>query len=466
MTSLTSSGDRSRRAVIVGGGANGTWMGVHLARVPGIEEIVLIDRDGRFGRGVAYSATADCHRLNVPAERMGGRDQEDGAGFATWLQRNGWPAGRTYEDTFVPRRLYGDYLCAELAAVEATRRLSRLRDDVQALERRPGGHAVVTASGKTIEAATVVLCLGNPPPAPIRATVPAPRLVPDIWAAGSLDPIRASDDVVIVGTGATAIDAVLELVRRGVGSRIRMISRGGRLPLVDAPGLPCDPLDPIPADTVRGMMTALRAAISDHAERGIPWQSVFDAFRARAGDIWLALSNDERRRFLRHLRSPWLVHRHRLAPDIARQMEKLQAEGRVEIIAARVLGGEPTPEGYALRLHRRGRPMEAGETLETDWVINCTGPDEHYSRSRIPLVQSLLSCGVARPGPFGLGLDCDHRHRLVDADGQAHAGLYLVGPPGRGRFWEVTSVPNGRDQCVNVAKDVAATLVPVASQTT
>lgn len=418
----------------------------------------------RERQSVAYSATADCHRLNVPAERMGGRDKEDGAGFADWLKLNGWPAAQNYEDTFVPRRLYGDYLCSELAMVEATGRLRRLRDDVCAIEQRPEGHVVITAAGENIEARTVVLCLGNPSPAPIRGTVPAPRLVPDIWAPNSLDPISSSDDVVIIGTGATAIDAALELVRRGVGSRIRMISRGGRLPLVDVPAVPCDLPDQLPTGTVRGIMRELRAAVAEHAARGIPWQSVFDAFRARASETWLALSENERRRFLRHLRSIWLVHRHRLAPDIERQMAALQAEGRVTIVSARVVGGEPTPDGYALWTRRRGMPEDRAETLEADWVLNCSGPDENCTRSVMPLVQSLLRSGVTRPGPFQLGLDCDVRHRLVDANGEAHPGLYLVGPPSRGCFWEVTSAPSGRDQCVEVAGAIAEKLAALASQ--
>lgn len=439
-------------------------MAVHLARLSGVDEIVLIDRDARFARGVAYATTDDCHRLNVPAERMGGRDPDDRAGFVTWLAGQGWHDTGDFAGSFVPRARYGDYLAAELAAVAATGRLRQVQDTVLAIAPQPDGHAVRTASGSVIRADTVVLCLGNPPPAALRGAEASPRLVPDVWAPGALDGIGAGDDVAVIGTGATAIDAVLALVARGAGTRIRMISRHGRLPLVDVPAAPCPPPDGIGAGTVRGLMRELRAAVAAGTAGGLPWQAVFDAFRTRATELWLSLPDAERRRFLRHLRAPWMVHRHRLAPDIARQIAGLQAEGRVEILRARVLGGAPADGGYALRLRPSGSAPAQPETLHAGWVLNCTGPDETYARASSPLVQALLADGLARPGPFGLGLDCDAGHRLIDAAGTARPGLFLVGPPTRGRFWEVTSAPSGRDQCLAVAQLIAASApVPAPS---
>jgi uncharacterized NAD(P)/FAD-binding protein YdhS len=76
--------------VIVGGGASGTFLALELAeRLDGRCRITMFDRHGQFGRGVAYSATAKWHRLNVPAAKMGGRSDGDVNGFADWLERRG-----------------------------------------------------------------------------------------------------------------------------------------------------------------------------------------------------------------------------------------------------------------------------------------------------------------------------------------------------------------------------------------
>ncbi|MCJ8142619.1 FAD/NAD(P)-binding protein [Ancylobacter sp. A5.8] len=452
-----------RRAVIVGGGANGTWMSVQLAQLPSIGEIIVIDRDGRFGRGVAYCSTADHHRINVPAERMGGSSPDDSLGFAQWLRRAGHAEPADFAESFVPRRLYGDYLCAQLDAVIAQGNVRLRQAMVQAIECRATGHAVLLDTGEEIEADVVVLCLGNPPPGQMASMVPGPRLVPDIWRPAALEAILPEDDVLVIGTGATAVDAVLELADRGTNRPIRMVSRHGRLPLIDEPSAKCEAVTGVPVDTALGMMRGLRAAVAAHTARGIGWQAVVDEFRLNAVEIWLGLPDAERRRFLRHLRSIWMVHRHRLAPDVAARLRRLQETGRLEIVAARVLGGEPTPEGYAVRLHRSGAPSGTAEMLEVDWALNCTGPDENYARSRDPLVASLLKNGMARPGPFGLGLDCDLQHRLLNQDGKAQSGLYLVGPPSRGRFWEVTSAPSGRDQCIAVRHNLDDLLKALAA---
>jgi uncharacterized NAD(P)/FAD-binding protein YdhS len=85
-------------------------------------------------------------------------------------------------------------------------------------------------------------------------------------------------------------------------------------------------------------------------------------------------------------------------------------------------------------------------------VINCTGPASDYQRLADPLVQSLLHAGLARPDPLRLGLE-------VTAD-SALAGpsrrLFAMGPVTRGAFWEVTSVPDIRQQCDALASQIAA----------
>ena len=50
-----------------------------------------------------------------------------------------------------------------------------------------------------------------------------------------MDGIAADEPVLIVGTGATGIDALLELHHRGHRGTIHLLSRRGLLPLIDAP---------------------------------------------------------------------------------------------------------------------------------------------------------------------------------------------------------------------------------------
>src|SRR5256886_17562640 len=156
--------------VIVGGGAAGALLAFALTdRLHGRCRITMFDREGRFGRGVAYSATAQWHRLNIPAAKMGGRNDGDPTGFVDWLLRRGHLRPGDYSASFLPPALYGDYLCDLLAAVAATGALVMRRGAVSALEPRAHGYAVRIDTGEEIESDVVALCLGNPPPPPIAS---------------------------------------------------------------------------------------------------------------------------------------------------------------------------------------------------------------------------------------------------------------------------------------------------------
>ncbi|MBC7575772.1 MAG: hypothetical protein H7312_00195 [Tardiphaga sp.] len=149
------------------------------------------------------------------------------------------------------------------------------------------------------------------------------------------------------------------------------------------------------------------------------------------------------------MRSIWLAHRHRLAPDVAELLEELQREKRLRVIAGRVTAATATATGHDVTLRRRGNGTL---DLATQWILNCTGPEERYDRIDDPLVQSLLASGRVRPGPNGLGLDVDAGCRLIDRAGNPQTGFFAIGPATRGTFWEVTAATNIRKQLLGVAE--------------
>ena len=97
---------RRQRIAIVGGGAAGTLVAVHLLRANTAVDITLIERSDRIARGVAYSTTFPDHLLNVVAANMGGLADDPGH-FRSWLAEYRQPVRAT---SFMPRVAYGDYL--------------------------------------------------------------------------------------------------------------------------------------------------------------------------------------------------------------------------------------------------------------------------------------------------------------------------------------------------------------------
>jgi uncharacterized NAD(P)/FAD-binding protein YdhS len=443
----------ARHVAIVGGGAAGCLLALALLRRSPDVHVTVVDRRAAFGRGVAYGAAAAHHRINVPAFKMGGLFPDDDDGFVRWLAEVGRPT-EPFDASFVPRAWFGDYLVAQVAVAEAGGRLVLRTGEVTSLERNAAGWRS-EGPDLAVDADDVVLCPGNPPPRRVDPTADGERLVPDVWGPRALDGVTAEASVLVLGTGATAIDAVLDLAERGHRGPVTMVSRRGLLPLVDVPSLPYpDFFDPaLASQGLRAVVRRLREEVRDGVARGAAWQHVVDAFRVHAGAIWLRLGDTDRRRFLRHARAPWMVHRHRLAPDIDTRLDAWRRDGRLTVVAARVRATQVTPDGCAVTVQQAGGPPAV---LRADWVLNCIGPSEDFSRLGDPLWTGLFANGVVRPGPFGLGLDVDASLRLRDRDGRAHGDLFTLGLPTRGAFWEVTAVTHIRQQ----AAELAAHLFP------
>jgi uncharacterized NAD(P)/FAD-binding protein YdhS len=175
------------------------------------------------------------------------------------------------------------------------------------------------------------------------------------------------------------------------------------------------------------------------------WRSAIDALRPYTQDLWRSMSLLQKRRFLRHARAFWEVHRHRMAPEVEKQVAGLRASGRLEIVAGRVVHAQQRPEGVAIGLARRGQ--KTIEKLRFSRLINCTGLGEDPARSGNPLIRTLLARGTARVHPIGIGLDVHENYALIDASSHCSRRVLAIGPLARAAFWESTAIPDIRMQC-------------------
>lgn len=446
---------RSDRVAIVGGGAAGTLLALQFAE-RGIATTVF-DRREAFGRGVAYSPTAPWHRLNVPIDKMGGWRADDAEqAFHDWHVAQHGPLSTRYSDRYVARSAYGAWLRHELDRAVATDLVELRTEEILNVAEGDGAVHLGLAGGGTRIAPLAVLCLGNQKPRPL-AIAPLARYVPDMWAPGAMDGISGKAPVLIVGTGATGIDALLELHHRGQQGAIYLLSRRGLLPLIDAPPKAYALKRAIVEDPPRlqRAMRLLRQEADEAEAAGQAWQSVVDAFRAHLPGLWNGLPQVERGRFLRHVRSYWLIHRHRLAPDIADLLSRLRDDGRMVIVRGRLRAARRDGDGLVVDIAEHGKgPV----SLPIGWLINCTGPEEDFRRIDDPLIGHLLRSGMARPGAFGIGLDVDGEARLCRADGVPQSHLFVLGGATRGRFGEVTSAPQIRRRASVLAGTIASAL--------
>jgi uncharacterized NAD(P)/FAD-binding protein YdhS len=432
--------ERLSRVAIVGAGFSGTLLAVNLVRHDG-PDTLLIERGERFGRGVAYATGNPDHLLNVRAANMSALPDAP-AHFAEWLAARNPAAGPA---TFVPRATYGAYLDDLLAWTRryAGTRLSERRADVISVRPDLYNVAIGFADGCQERADVVVLATGNLPPHTPPGLDPAPlgdRYLADPWRLDLAAGLRASDTMLLLGTGLTMVDMALTLDGTGFAGPIVALSRRGLVPRAHGDGPPGKLAERPPARLV-----PLLRAVRRRAE-AIGWRGAVDELRPHTQDLWRAASPADRARFLRHLRPWWDVHRHRLAPEIAGRIDAMRASGRLVVRAGTLMGCDAT----GVRFRPRG--SHTVERIDVARVVNCTGPAGDAARSTDPLLRQLLADGLARPDAFRLGLDVDADSRLIGADGRPQARLYALGPLTRGAYWEITAVPDIRVQAWHLAR--------------
>lgn len=429
------------RVMIVGGGFSGSMLAARLAEA-GVASTV-VDRGGRFGTGVAYSAAFDGHLLNVRADRMGAVDGRPD-GFLQWLSRR--HPDRAEPDAFLPRRLYGAYLQDRLGAVAQANPglIKEIAGEVVAVT----DGAVRLADGRDLAADAVVLATGNPAPR-LAGREQAGRLIADPWAADALARIRRDDDLIILGSGLTMADVVLWLESRGWGGSATVISRRGLQPRSHA-ARHARPLPPTPALS-EGPLSR-RLAEFRRMSREAGWQAVMEGLRPVTAELWREADIAARARFLRHLRPWWDVHRHRIPPSVAETLQQLERSGRLTVVAGRIESVTAAADGVRVGWRPAGE-AEARQLTATR-AIDCTGPG--HAPLEAPLTAALVAQGRARLEPLGLGLDLDPEGRAIRADGSSDPSLFVLGPPAWAAFWETTAVPDIRGRLERLAAVLVA----------
>ncbi|MEQ1944634.1 FAD/NAD(P)-binding protein [Mesorhizobium sp. VNQ89] len=442
---------RLKTFVIIGGGASGVLIAAQLLSHPSTEKVTVVERGELLGAGVAYGTENPGHLLNVPAAGMSAFPDKPQhfldwlAGEKRWMPVGGWTPG-----TFVPRRLYRDYVAGLLAPHREDRtqgRLAVIRDEAVDVVETPEGVEVTTKSAGRFEADAAILATGNEGPV-LR---PA-KWRHDFWSTRSTFKIPREASVVIVGTGLSMIDSVVSLLDAGHSGNITAISRRGLLP---QPHGPCKAVRFEAAEIPFGsslsrLLHWLRGRIA--ANQG-DWRGVVDGLRPFTQRLWQSFPPVEKRRFLRHARPWWDVHRHRMAPQVRGRIDAAAASGQLTVTSGRLAGVDEADNGVRVSFVPRGSSVV--ETMPVQHMIECRGHNADLSTTRSPLLQNLLSRGIIRQDALRLGVDVAPGCAVIDAQGNTSDRIFAVGPVTTGAFWEIVAVPDIRQQARTLAAALA-----------
>jgi uncharacterized NAD(P)/FAD-binding protein YdhS len=160
--------------------------------------------------------------------------------------------------------------------------------------------------------------------------------------------------------------------------------------------------------------------------------------------IWLAFTLEEKQQFLRHLRHKWGVARHRAPSKSMAIFKELEEKKQLILIKGRIFDIKTINQGFELVY---SDIQNQQKYLKTELIINCTGPESDYSKSKSSLIVQLLKDGIIAPDPLKYGLN-------AQKDGYLYPNIYTLGPPLKGILWESVAVPEIRVQAQELAAKI------------
>jgi uncharacterized NAD(P)/FAD-binding protein YdhS len=455
--------------VIVGGGFSGTLTAVNLLRqVSTALEIILVEPRTTAGLGLAYSTPCDEHLLNVRASGMSAfADEPDH--FLKFAKE----ADATIdENTFVSRKIFGHYVnsilessCAQTAGKNIS--FEHICTEVIDIEKKPLEEAeknqsreefkITLANGKILKANVVVLALGNLSAKKPRWTANlsqnSENYLHDPWDNDRLQKISPEQSVLIIGTGLTAIDKLVQLNAAGHKGSIYAISRHGLFPRPHT-------FKPSAAEKqsteISHSARLTFGNVKTNARSSSDWRNVVDGLRADTQKWWCGLEHKEQKRFLRHIQTYWDVHRHRMAPQISEIIEKLKTSGQLTLSAGRIQSFEEIDGKVKVVLRKRHRSDDT--TIMVDRIINCTGPQSKLDTVNSVLLQNLQKKGLILNHPLGAGIACTNEGAVIDSRGTPQLSLLAIGPMLKAQLLESVAVPELKVQARATARTICALL--------
>ncbi|MFN8260877.1 MAG: FAD/NAD(P)-binding protein [Chitinophagales bacterium] len=447
---------------IIGGGASGALVMINMLKYFPDAPVAVkwIEQSGEFGTGVAYATDKDYHILNVPANAMG-LFHDYANDFFEWLLKKGY----TYsEHDYVPRKIYGDYIKEQLFTQLKKNHnihIELIQAEVTDINREVDAYEIVLHDNKRIKTDSIILATGNFLPAnPVLKNmdyVNSSSYFRNPWANEINQLLKRTDDILIIGTGLTMVDKILDMYHQIHKVKIYAISRNAYLPFTH---YPCSRHQKYPdysdelleAGSIKELYEIIRRHVDIGIKSGIDWRVVVDTIRPSLPAIWNRLSLQEKKTFFRRVGSLWTVVRHRIPVLCADIIHLLRDKKQLQILAGRIHAIKETEKGFAVSyLDKNERVIKE---IEVQKIINCSGPQLNLAQADSILLRNLLRKEMIGVDALGLSLHASPDGKLLNKKNKVIPGLYTIGNGLKGVLFESSTIPEIRVQAYHLAKEL------------
>ena len=485
--------------VIVGCGFAGTSVLLHtLLRVADDQtlkapvEIQILERkEKQKHAGLAYGKAPEYkkHNLNIGAKRV--------TPFAAGQKPDGFPTFVEYiQDlskkdptmsvclTNPPRQMFGDYLqhLVSLAVEKAgsKAKVSYVMRRATGVEERPDGTTVTLEDGGKIDAQHVVLATGFQDalaPKFAKAAAKSKHFLETPYAQHSnafFDKVCAdkSSNVLIIGTGLTAMDIAARLLDSGHKGNITMMSRRGLMhkPYGDTPvseyvaaklrGEPRPeadlPFTKTPPKftgefTTQGALKAMQKEFKQLTSQGFTSEEIITYWERYLPEMAARLPRSETAALLTKHDVLLTTARVGVTPETGHRVQNAILSGRINVQSGTIhdvreqdgqmmCSYSPTKQTLiakfmdALNIPHTPPVKTAVHDYIFSGMGNSTSLDPARTDIKDPLWKDLLDCGKATPHWTKSGVTVTNGFALVDHKGKASNGISVIGVPVAGHM--------------------------------
>lgn len=237
--------DKTIKIGIVGSGFSGISCFVNILNVFLNEnihnkmEIILFDKNIVNGRGLAYSTRCTAHLLNTPSNTVGIlHNRKDD--FKKWLLSklsDGFFTDHDIDLQHPPRKIYGQYIeeMFELYIQKAILlgiKVNKLNHEVTEILSTNHGDIINTSQNDSISFDYLIIAIGGFDSPTLDFLKPFSDCITSPYDNDFNNKIAQTNDVIIIGTRLSCVDAILGLEENQHKGKIMCVSESGLFPRV------------------------------------------------------------------------------------------------------------------------------------------------------------------------------------------------------------------------------------------
>jgi len=437
-----------KEVAIIGDGFAAAVLVTHLLRVGISSSAITVIGTGVLGKGNAYGCNNSFFRLNV-REDLPIIFADDPLHFSRWAQKYiNDPQASTKAGYFYRRHDFGRYVSELVACESKSGQIEQIKARVLGLSGSESSWNLELDTHNAISAKQVIIATGNPPPVwPCAVINPNPVLstscfIENPWIGYGLEGIETQENIILLGGGLTALDAINALMERKHLGMIYVISPRSVLPPAQANWQrkvqPQWPQNLTPAKLIRFMRNYLPSASTTSPE----WQSAWEELRPNINMIWQQFSPSQKQSLFKRSGWLWNLYRFRASPQTISAYEKLRSKNQIQFVL-----------GRAKEIRRSESKVKAllGNDIEVegDRIINCTGVGSD------PLLNRLIKDQLAICDPLGQAVAVDENFRVLNLSCQRWNSLWMIGPGTMGSLGDVIAASTIAKQAEQLAIQIS-----------